>query len=148
MRTGKITEHFTWEEMQASATAKRKGIDNSIPTNLQPNMEKLCKEILEPIREAYGKPIIVGSGYRCPRLNKLCGGVANSQHKTAAAADIHSLSDTVVDNQELWGVIMKLIEEKKIVTRQCIDEYNYNWIHISCADSQHTPKTNQILHIK
>lgn len=148
----KITEHFTWEEMQASATAKRKGIDNTIPDNLKPNMIKLCKSILEPIRELYGKPIIVGSGYRCPKLNKCVGGVTSSQHMQAAAADIHSLSDTLKDNRELWEVIINLVNSNKIEARQIIFEYGDkkigpNWIHISVNDDEHTYRKNQIVYI-
>lgn len=149
---GNITKNFTWAEMQASVTAKNKGYDNTIPEDLKPNMERLCRDVLQVIRDAYGKPIVVGSGYRCPKLNKAVGGVKNSQHMTAAAADIHSLSDRLSDNKELWDVIIRLKNEGKIKCRQIIWEYGSrsvgpNWIHIAVNDSAHQRRDNQIVYI-
>lgn len=148
----KITKNFTWKEMQASATAARKGIDNTIPEKLRPNMEKLCKEVLQPIRDAYGKPIVVGSGYRCPKLNKIVGGVSSSQHMQASAADIHSVSDTYKDNKILWDLIINMINSNKLNARQIIWEYGKkgvgpDWIHIAINDSAHVNKKNQLVYI-
>jgi uncharacterized protein YcbK (DUF882 family) len=147
-----ITKNFSWNEMQASATASRKGIDNTIPDKLRPNMEKLCKEILQPLRDAYKKPIVVGSGYRCPKLNKLVGGVSTSQHMQASAADIHSVSDSYKDNKELWDLIVNMANSNKLYARQIIWEYGKkgvgpNWIHISVNDSAHTHRKNQFVYI-
>lgn len=147
-----ITKNFSWAEMQASITARKKGYDNSIPDDLKPNMVRLCRDVLQVIRDAYGMPIVVGSGYRCPKLNKAVGGVKNSQHMTAAAADIRSLSDKLTDNRVLWDVIMRLKEEGKIACRQIIWEYGKksvgpDWIHIAVNDSAHTHRNNQIVYI-
>ncbi|MBO4593473.1 MAG: peptidase M15 [Bacteroidaceae bacterium] len=147
-----ITRNFSWAEMQASATARRKGFDNTIPASLRPNMINLCTNVLQPIRDAYGKPIIVGSGYRCPKLNKAVGGVSNSQHMTASAADIHSLSDRLSDNRELWDIIITLANAGRIHCRQIIWEYGTltgpDWIHIAINDAIHSHRENQILTIE
>lgn len=140
----KLSEHFTLEELISSITAKNKGIKN-VPNDTElKNLKDLAANVLEPLRVAYGKPIRVSSGYRCSALNKLVGGSKTSQHVLGQAADITSLSDTVEDNKELFDVALKLIAQGKIKVGQVIDEYNYNWVHIS------TPykNVNQILHIK
>lgn len=80
--------YFTVEELCYSATAKRLGIDNSPNKEVVENLNKLVENVLDPLREKYGKPIMVSSGYRCEKLNKAVGGAAKSQHLTGKAADI------------------------------------------------------------
>lgn len=140
----KLTEHFTYEELTASVTAKNKGIDNTPDAKQTECLQKLCENVLEPLRKAYGKPIKVTSGFRCKKLNKAVGGASTSQHTYGQAADITSLSDTAADNKELFDVALKLVQNSKITVGQLIDEYNYNWVHISTPGSH----KNQILHIR
>lgn len=143
-----LSKNFTLEELTKSATAQRKKIDNTPTSDVLANLKKLANEILQPIREAYGKPIIVSSGYRCPKLNTAVGGAKNSDHKFGAAADIHSVSDTVEDNKELFNLIIKMTKEGKITCRQILDEYNYNWVHVSVNHKSNGQKKNEVLHIK
>ena len=144
----KLSEHFTLEELTSSSTAKRYKIDNTPDANIIAKLKILCRTILEPLRERYGKPIIISSGYRCPALNKLVGGASASDHQFGNAADIHSVSDTVKCNKELFNCAKKLMDEGKLANvKQLIDEYGYNWIHISFQDGR-TTKRNQVLHLK
>lgn len=118
-------KYFTVNELCKSDTARAKGIDNT-PNAIQiSNMEELIKNVLDPLREAYGKPINVNSGFRCPALNKAVGGVSNSEHLTGCAADIdvHSRQG----NKELFDLIQKL----NLPFRQLIDESNLSWVHVS-----------------
>lgn len=143
-----FTDHFTYDEMTYSPTAKRKGICNAPDAPALDNLQKLCETVLEPLRVRYGKPIIVTSGYRCPTLNKLIGGAKNSDHMYGAAADIRSVSDTIEDNMKLFKAAKQLIDSGEITVRQLIDEYNFNWIHISVNHDKNPTKVNQILHLK
>ena len=59
-----------------------------LPPFARENIEALVENVLDPLRERYGKPIIVNSGYRCPKHNKEVGGVAGSQHLRGEACDI------------------------------------------------------------
>ena len=59
-----------------------------MPAEVRQNIEALVANVLDPLREAYGKPIYVNSGYRCEKHNKAVGGVPNSQHLLGQAADI------------------------------------------------------------
>ena len=83
-----ITKNFKLEEFAKSETAQRKGIDNSIPAELIPNIKALCENVLQPLRDYAEVPIVISSGYRCPALNKAVGGSATSQHMKGEAADI------------------------------------------------------------
>lgn len=120
-------KHFTMNEMTRSATAKRYGIDNTPGDEEKACLKGLVEKILDPLREAWGQPIIVSSGYRCGRLNKIVNGKPTSQHLLGQAADIHTVKDTPAENKKLFQLIQKL----KLPYDQLIDEYGYNWIHVS-----------------
>ena len=82
-------KYFSYEELTKSITAKNKGIDNTPSIEIKKNLKALVDNILDPLREAYGKPITVTSGYRCPKLNTAVKGAKNSQHIKGQAADIN-----------------------------------------------------------
>ena len=81
-------KYFTISELTASATALREGIDNRPPKCAYHLLHVLVDQLLDPIREAWGEPIVVSSGYRCKELNTLVGGAKNSHHLLGCAADI------------------------------------------------------------
>ena len=60
-----------------------------LPPLARENVKALVSEVLDPVREKLGMPIVVNSGYRCEKHNKEVGGVKNSQHLKGEAADIH-----------------------------------------------------------
>ena len=97
-------KYFTLTELTKSATATRLKIDNTPTAEAKQNLVNLIDKILDPLREAYGKPIIVTSGYRCPKLNKAVGGSTSSQHMKGMAADIRTTSDLHEDNRKLYDL--------------------------------------------
>lgn len=125
-------KYFTINELTKSATANRKGIDNTPSALIKERLEALINNVLDPLREKWGAPIIVTSGYRCPALNKAVGGASGSQHMKGEAADIRTVSDKPEDNMKL----LKCLMTSGIIWDQVICEYpdskgNPNWIHIS-----------------
>lgn len=120
-------KYFTLKELTRSVTAKNKGIDNTPGEVEKNNLIALVENVLDPLREAWGQPIIITSGYRCPALNRAVGGSATSQHVKGEAADIRTVSDTVEDNKALYELIRVL----NLPIDQCINEYGYDWIHVS-----------------
>ena len=76
------------EELCASETAKRKGINNKPNAQQMINLVYLCAYVLEPLRVAMKEPIKIGSGFRCEALNKAVSGVYNSQHLKGQAVDL------------------------------------------------------------
>jgi hypothetical protein len=83
-----ISKNFTLEELTASATAKAKGIRNQPGQTDVINLCALVHKVLQPLRDAMGHPIKIGSGYRSLALNNAVGGVRNSQHQYGQAADL------------------------------------------------------------
>ena len=135
----KLTENFTMEEICLSSIARNYGIDN-IPDDIQSErLKRLCEEILQPIRNRYGKVIKITSGFRSEKLNNAVSGSKTSQHLKGEAADI-----ICNNNSELWNLILNMIHDGEIKVGQLIDEKNLQWIHISLPNSRHI---NQILHL-
>lgn len=140
----KLSKNFTLEELVFSNTAYKFNINNKPSDAVVHYLTLLAKNILQPLRDAYGKPIKVTSGYRCKALNKIVNGSINSQHVLGQAADIRSLEDTKTENKKLFDLAKQLIEDGTITVGQLIDEYNYDWIHISLPSGH----KNQIIHKK
>lgn len=136
-----ITKNFTLNELIYSSTADRYDIDNTPSQFEYNNLVKLCKEVLQPIRDKYGEPIKVTSGYRSPQLNIRLKGASSSAHLKGLAADI----DTP-NNEKLFNIIISMMHKGEIDVDQLIDESNYSWIHIGLKEN---PKDNrnQILHL-
>ena len=84
----KISENFELKEFTHSDTAIRKGIANDPGVSEVKAIENLAVKLLQPLRKVYGKRMVINSGYRCPELNKVVGGVATSQHVKGEAADV------------------------------------------------------------
>lgn len=117
-----MSDNFTLEELTRSSFASKHKIDNTLPLYLYANLKELCKK-LEEIRTFFGNyPIFVTSGYRSTLLNKMVGGVPNSAHTRALAADFYI-------NNDIKNVLnFKKIAESNIQFDQliCYD----NFIHI------------------
>lgn len=83
----KLSKNFSLYEFTRSQTASRRDIDNQPGAYEIANLKALCRQVLQPLRDALG-PISISSGYRCPKLNAAVGGVATSFHTRGQAADI------------------------------------------------------------
>lgn len=139
--------NFTIEELTKSSTAKKLKIDNTPSLEVKNNLWRLIKDVLQPIRNKWEKPILVTSGYRSKKLNNVLKGAINSDHVYGCAADIKTVSDLPEDNKKLFNLIVQMCKNNEITCRQIINEYNYNWIHISINNKYNKYKENQILHI-
>lgn len=141
----RLTNNFTLEELYASATAARRGINNTPSPIVQQNLRMLAERILQPIRDEYKHAIIVTSGYRCAKLNAAVGGAKTSQHLTGCAADIKC---THTSKAYLFRLILRMIREGRLEVGQLIWEYGNadepSWVHISLPTAG---KKNQILYL-
>lgn len=118
-----MTPHFTLDELTFSQTAVRKSIENKPDKAQTENLRQLCLNVLEPLREALERPIIISSGYRSPRLNKAIGGSARSQHCKGEAADI------VVPGMDAKDVALKIVELGLPVDQLILE--GGRWVHVS-----------------
>lgn len=117
-------KYFTIRELTDSATAQKRGIDNNPNATQLSALTALVNNVLDPLREKFGRPIIVNSGFRCPELNRAVGGAVISQHLSGEAADISA--GTCQGNKELFDII-----RKELPFDQVIDEKNFSWVHVS-----------------
>lgn len=124
----KITQHFTLEELCASATAKSKGIKNVPGTQELINLTALCVAVLEPLRTWFGREIKIGSGYRCPVLNAAVGGVSNSQHMKGQAADLCIDGDMTKGKKWFNYIRNHLLFDQLIMEHNSKGTY---WVHVS-----------------
>lgn len=117
-----IIENFSWKEMVESRIARERGIPNLPGSGEMAAMEQLARELLQPLRDLYGRPIRISSGYRCPELNRLVGGTAMSQHLKGEAADC------VVEDA---GELLKVLTESGLTYDQAILYRKRNFLHLS-----------------
>ena len=129
----KLSKNFTLEELTFSLSAYNHGIDNTPNAEAKAALKRLAVEVLQPIRDAWGQPVVVTSGYRCRRLNSIVNGKPTSQHLLGQAADIRAAKPA--DNGKLFACIKKLIESGQLKVGQCIWEYGTRtcpkWVHVS-----------------
>ena len=123
MNNMKLTEHFSFEELIHSNTAKERGIYNYPDAEKAACIALLAANVLEPARQEYGHPIEVTSGYRSDRLNKVVGGKPNSQHLRGQAADLQA------DNLErLYDIIQSQGNYDQLLLES---NGKSKWIHVS-----------------
>ena len=126
-------KYFTIPELTSSATAQREGIDNRPNKCAYQLLHVLVEQLLDPIREAWGAPIVVSSGYRCKELNALVGGAQYSHHILGCAADI--IAGSKAEHRKLFKLIQQMQLQGKIRFTQLIAENDFRWIHISYVPS-------------
>lgn len=114
-----LTKNFTLEEM----TVTHEDMPNIPDVNAIHYLTQLCINVLQPLRDIYGKPIKVDSGFRCLAVNAAVGGVASSQHLQGKAADLNNGS---IENEKMFNLI-----RAKLPFDQLINEKNFSWIHVS-----------------
>ena len=109
---GNISKDFSFAEFTKSDTATRLHIINEITTwEVRDNIIALVENVLQPLRDAWGGPLFINSGYRCLELNKAVGGVPTSQHVIGCAADV-GCSDPIA--------LARLAKRMKLDYDQCI----------------------------
>ena len=120
-------KYFSIGEMTRSDTAKRLGIDNTPSDEIKKNLTLFINTILDPIREDWGSPIIVSSGYRCPELNKAVGGVKTSGHLYGYCADLQVKGDL----RKFSNFVIEWMKEHQMKWDQIIFEKcgGVTWLH-------------------
>lgn len=128
-------EYFTLQELVASNKAKELGIDNTPSFEDVERLDILVEVFLDPLRKAWGKPIIVTSGYRCPKLNKAVGGSDTSVHKIGFAADLQ----TAGSFDDFRDFVVSWVETSNIGFDQILLEKDKKtgekWIHVGLCSN-------------
>lgn len=124
-----ISKHITLNEAIESPTALRMNIDNTPTSEVLSNMQYVAENLFEPIRKWYKKPIKINSFFRCIALNKAVKGSASSQHVKGEAIDISG--GNKIENKKIFDYIVS----SGLDFDQCINEFDYTWVHISLKKS-------------
>lgn len=127
--SNKIGKYFTYSELTNTNT----GLENRPFTSELNNLLHLVQNILDPLRDLYGKPIHINSAYRSPIVNSKVGGASTSQHVKGEAADITGGSKE--ENEKLFNLI-----DKHFKFDQLINEKDYTWIHVSFSTKNRNEK--------
>lgn len=125
-------KNFTIQEFIYSKRAIELNIDNTPNETIISNINELIENLLQPIRDAYGKPIIITSGYRCELLNNAVGGVKTSSHLKGYAADC--VCSNMKEFDDFCNVVKDYVIKNNIAFDQIIIERNSKgnkWLHIA-----------------
>ena len=124
----KLSDNFSLIEFTKSQTAERKGIENT-PNEIHTiAMEALCHNILERVRSAFAKPVMINSGYRSPALCEAIGSRSTSQHAKGQAADIEIPG---VDNLKLAQYIQDKMDFDQLILECYTGDPSSGWVHVS-----------------
>ena len=118
----RLSKNFTLAEL--TATSHRK-LQDTPTLDVVQNLQKLCVLVLQPLRDAIGRPVYINSGYRSKRLNARVGGVPNSRHLQGKAADIHC------DNLDYAKVIFDILRQNPNVDKAILERKGSSvWVHV------------------
>ena len=132
-------KYFNLDELCASNYATANQIPNNPTSDVVDNLRRLVDFVLDPLRQAYGQPIYINSGFRSVRLNEAVKGSKTSQHVLGEAADLDTRRGRE-ENKKIFEII-----KTTLPFDQLINEHDYEWIHVSFSYGKNR---NQILTIK
>jgi hypothetical protein len=124
-----LSANFSLKELIKSDTATRLGLDNTPDEATIESLKLLCENVLQPVREHFGKSVTVNSGYRSPESNAAVGGSKTSDHCKGQAADIEidgisnpDLAHWIMDNCDYTQLILEFYTQ---------GQPNSGWVHVS-----------------
>mgnify|MGYP000011529744 FL=1 len=126
----KLSKNLSLAEVTKSITAKRLGIDNTPDEWTTENLKAVAEHIFQPVRDHFGRPINVSSGYRCADLNVAIGGSVRSQHVEGRALDLDGDVYGKVSNAEIFEYIRENLEFDQLIWEFGTED-NPDWVHVS-----------------
>ena len=136
-----LSKNLALSEVTRSETAKRRGISNMPTPEHIENFKKLAENVFQPIRDHFGVPIRISSGYRSKELNAAIGGSSSSQHCKGEAIDI-DMDGTTVTNKQIFDFVKANINFDQMIWEFGTDA-NPDWVHVSYNSDG--PQRKQIL---
>lgn len=122
----KLSKNLSLAEVTKSNTAIKHGIDNTPSDEHLKNLIQVAENIFQPVREHFGVPIAITSGYRSPVLNTRIGGSKTSDHCFGRALDLDADVYKKVTNEEIFYFI-----KENLGFKQLIAEFGFSWIHVA-----------------
>ena len=126
----KLSKYVSLAEVTRSDTAKRRGIDNSpTPEHLE-NLKVICEEVFDKVRDYFGVPLFISSGYRSAALNKAIKGSKSSDHCNGRALDLDQDGHgNGVTNMDVFKFIKDNLEFDQLIYEFGTDK-NPDWVHV------------------
>lgn len=121
-------KYFTFEELSKTST----GIPNVPTEEHKRNLRLLVEKVLDPLREMYGRPIYVSSGFRSKEVNKKVGGATYSAHLRGCAVDITTKEKE--HNAMLYYLMMFRVMKGEMEVTKVINEKDFLWLHIEYTE--------------
>jgi zinc D-Ala-D-Ala carboxypeptidase len=134
----RLSENFSLEELTASETAARKGIDNTPSEEVIDNLKRLAAALQEVRALLNHRAILVSSGYRSPELNQAVGGSATSDHCKGLAADF------ICPSYGTPNDIVRAIAASGLSFKQVIREFD-RWVHLSIPEEGQEPRKQALI---
>ena len=134
-----LSKNFSIEEMCRSNTARVKGLPNVPNAEQVKNLQQLCKNVLQPLRDHLGKPVAINSGFRSQAVNMAVGGANNSQHMKGEAADIKCKDYPYAKMIYAW--IMDNLKFDQVILER---KGNAVWVHVSYRTGKNRQQALQI----
>jgi len=137
-----LTKNFSLAELTKSPVAIKFGIEN-IPSQYEiENLTALCKNILQPVRDYFDRPVTINSGYRNHILNKKIGGALSSQHVLGEAADVEISG---ISNDLLWNFIGENLKFDQLIAEYLSPKDGASgWVHVSYSKNNRGEKLSCI----
>ena len=140
-----LMQHFTLDELTYSLTAVAHCIDNTPPAAALANLNYLVDTLLDPLRNAFGAPIIVQSGYRNADVNRLVDGVRTSAHVQGLAADISAVGQNRQENARLVRLLLTLELPFDQLIQYDVNALGPRWLHLGL---QRDPRRNRYAQLR
>jgi zinc D-Ala-D-Ala carboxypeptidase len=134
----RLSENFSLEELTASETAARKGIDNTPSEEVIDNLKRLAAALQEVRALLNHRAILISSGYRSPELNQAVGGSATSDHCKGLAADF------ICPSYGTPNDIVRAIAASGLSFKQVIREFD-RWVHLSIPEEGQEPRKQALI---
>ena len=134
----RLSENFSLEELTASETAARKGIDNTPSEDVINNLKRLAAALQEVRALLNHRAILISSGYRSPELNQAVGGSATSDHCKGLAADF------ICPSYGTPNDIVRTIAASSLSFKQVIREFD-KWVHLSIPAEGQEPRKQALI---
>jgi len=140
----KLSKNLSLNEVVRSDTATRRGIDNTPTEEHLKNLKYTAEKVFQPIREHFGVPIYISSGYRSKELNEAIGGSPRSFHSHGMALDLDQDGrNKGVSNADVFYYIKENLQFTELIW-EFGDETNPNWVHVAIAPGREDEKKIKI----
>ncbi len=140
----KLSKNLSLNEVIKSNTAERRGIDNTPNETHLANLKYLAEQVFQPIRDHFGVPIYISSGYRSPALNEAIGGSPRSFHSHGMALDLDQDGrNKGVSNADVFFFIKENLPFSELIWEFGTED-NPNWVHVAIAKGRENEKNTKI----